>query len=85
MIIYIPIKSSSNEIEDFVVIFIPLQLTLGSIVECSRDHLCLLDDLPDSTTLVQEIVASSVFSVTEILAIENHQLDNTFLHVAFRS
>jgi hypothetical protein len=28
---------------------------------------------------------SSVFSVTEILAIENDQPDSTFLHVAFRS
>jgi hypothetical protein len=36
-------------------------------------------------TLTQEIVASSIFPVIEILAIENHQLDSTFLHVAFRS
>jgi hypothetical protein len=35
--------------------------------------------------LAQEIVASSVFPVTEILAIEHHKLDSTFLHVAFRS
>jgi hypothetical protein len=33
--------------------------------------------------LAQEIVASSVFPVTEILAIEHHKLDSTFLHVAF--
>jgi hypothetical protein len=36
-------------------------------------------------TLAQEIVASSVFPVTEIFAIENHQLDCTFLQVTFRS
>jgi hypothetical protein len=36
-------------------------------------------------TLAQEIVVSSVFSVTEILAIENDLLDDTFLHVAFKS
>jgi hypothetical protein len=36
-------------------------------------------------TLAQKIVASSVFPVTEILIIENHKLDNTFLHVAFMS
>jgi hypothetical protein len=36
-------------------------------------------------TLAQEIVASSVFPVTEILAIEDHKLDSTFLHVPFRS
>jgi hypothetical protein len=31
------------------------------------------------------IVASSVLPITEIFAIEDHKLDNTFLHVAFRS
>jgi hypothetical protein len=35
-------------------------------------------------TLAQEIVASLIFSVTEILAIENDKLYGTFLHVAFR-
>jgi L-rhamnose isomerase len=85
MIIYIPTKSGSNEIEGFVVVFIPLQLTLGRIIECSWDHVRLLDDLPNSTTLAQEIVASSVFPVIEIHAIEHHQLDNTFLHVTYRS
>jgi hypothetical protein len=68
-----------------VVIFIPLQLTLGRVVECSRDHIRLQDDLPNGTTLAQEIVASSFFPVTEILAIENDKLHNTFLHVAFGS
>jgi hypothetical protein len=33
--------------------------------------------------LAQEIVASLVFPVTEILAIENDKLYGTFLHVAF--
>jgi hypothetical protein len=42
-------------------------------------------DLPNGTTLAQEIVASSVFSVTEIIAIENDKLHNTFLHVDFGS
>jgi hypothetical protein len=36
-------------------------------------------------TLAQEIVASSVLPTTEILTIENHKLNNTFLHVAFKS
>jgi hypothetical protein len=31
-----------------------------------------LDDLPNGTILAQEIVASSVLPVTEILATENH-------------
>jgi hypothetical protein len=34
--------------------------------------------------LAQEIFAGSVFSITEILTIENHKLNNTFHHVAFR-
>jgi hypothetical protein len=44
-----------------------------------------MDDLPNGATLAQEIVASSVFPVTEILTIEDKKLDNTFLHVVFRS
>jgi hypothetical protein len=62
-----------------------LQLTLGRVVECIRDHVCLLYDLPNGTTLTQKMVASLVFAVTEILAIEDHKLNSTFLHVAFRS
>jgi hypothetical protein len=42
-----------------------------------------MDDLPNSTTLAQKIVASLVFSVTEIYAIEDHKIYSTFLHVAF--
>jgi hypothetical protein len=85
MIIYIPIKSSSNEIESLVVVFISLQLTLSRVVECSWDHVRLLDNLPNSTTLAQKIVASSVFPVTEILVIKNDKLYYIFLHVAFES
>jgi L-rhamnose isomerase len=84
-IIYIPTKSRSNEIGSLIVVFIPLQLTLDHVIECSRDHVRLLDDLPNGMTLAQEIVASSIFPVTKILTIKNHQLDNTFLYVAFRS
>jgi hypothetical protein len=58
---------------------------LGRVVECSRDYVRLLDDLPNSTILAQEIVASSVFPVTEILTIENHKLYCTFLHIACKS
>jgi hypothetical protein len=42
-------------------------------------------NLLNSTALAQKIVASYVFSVTEILAIENHKLNDTFLHVTFGS
>jgi hypothetical protein len=55
------------------------------VVECIGDHVRLLDDLSNGTTLAQKIVASLVFPVTKILAIEDHKLNNTFLHVAFRS
>jgi hypothetical protein len=44
-----------------------------------------LDDLPNDATLTQKIVVSSIFSVTEILVIENHKLSITFLHVVFGS
>jgi hypothetical protein len=62
-----------------------LQLTLRRVVEHRQGHIRLLHDLPDDMTLAQEIVASLVFSVTEILAIKQHKLDITFLHVAFGS
>jgi hypothetical protein len=55
---------------------------LSHVVEYRRDHVRLLHDLTNSTTLAQKIVVSSVFSVIEILTIEHH---NTFLHVAFGS
>jgi hypothetical protein len=42
-------------------------------------------DLPNGATLAQKIVASSVLSITKILAIENDKLNSTFLHVAFGS
>jgi hypothetical protein len=42
-------------------------------------------NLSDDTPLTQQIVASSVLSITKILAIENYKLDNTFLHVALMS
>jgi hypothetical protein len=60
-----------------------LQLTLGHVVECIVDHVRLLNDLSNGVTMVQKIVASSIFSVTEILTIEDHKLNITFLHVAF--
>jgi hypothetical protein len=84
-IIHIPIKSSNNEIKSFVVIFVPHQLTLGHVVERRMDHVRLMYDLPNDTTLAQEIVASSILPIIKILAIEDHKLYNTFLHVAFES
>jgi L-rhamnose isomerase len=84
-IIHIPTWSSSNEIKGLVVIFISLQLTLSRVVECIGDHVRLLDDLPNGATLAQKIVASSVLPIAEILAIEDHKLNYTFLHVAFGS
>jgi hypothetical protein len=42
-------------------------------------------DLTNGMTLAQEIVASLVFPITEILAIDDNELHGTFLHVAFGS
>jgi hypothetical protein len=64
-----------------LVIFIPLQLTLGRVVKCIHDDVCLLNDLSNGATLAQKIVTSSVFPVTKIIAIEDHKLNNTFFHV----
>jgi hypothetical protein len=58
---------------------------LVHVVKHHQDHVRLMYDLPNSTAQAQNIVVSLVFSVTEILAIENHRLDDTFLHVAFGS
>jgi hypothetical protein len=55
------------------------------VVKCIQEHIRLLDDLPNGATLAQKIVASLVFPITEILAIKDHKLNDTFLHVAFGS
>jgi hypothetical protein len=55
------------------------------VVECIGDHIRLLDDLSNGVALSQEIVVNSAFSVTEILASEDHKLNSTFLHIAFWS
>jgi hypothetical protein len=85
MIIHIPPKSSSNKIKRFVVVFIPHQLTLGCVVECRWDHVHLLYDLLNGTTLAQEIVVILVLLITEILTIEDYKLYDIFLHVTFGS
>jgi hypothetical protein len=53
-----------------IVVFIPLQLLLGHVVECCRDHIRLLHDLPNGTTLAQEIVASLVLPIPRALSID---------------
>jgi hypothetical protein len=55
------------------------------VVECIRDQVRLLNDLPNGAALAQEIVASLILSITEIRVIEDHKLNNIFLHVAFGS
>jgi hypothetical protein len=85
MIIYIPTKCDSNEIKSFVVIFVPRQPTLSHVVERRRDHVLLLYDLPNGTTLAQKIVASLIFPITEILTFEDYKSYITFLYVAFES
>jgi hypothetical protein len=44
-----------------------------------------MDDLINGVALAQEIVASSILPIIEILAIENDKLHITFVHVAFGS
>jgi hypothetical protein len=36
-------------------------------------------------SLAQQVVPCSVIPITEIFTIENHKLDDTFLHIAFGS
>jgi hypothetical protein len=85
MIIHISSYSSSNEIQGIVVVLIPLQLTLGGILKCCGDDVCFLYDLRNGMTLAQKIVVSPVFLITKILAIEDNELHDTFLHIAFGS
>jgi hypothetical protein len=55
------------------------------MVEYIGDHVRLLDNLSNGVTLAQKIVVSSVLPVIEIITIEDHKLNNTFLHIAFGS
>jgi hypothetical protein len=55
------------------------------VVEHCGDHVRLMYDLPDSTSLTQKIVTSLILPITEILIIEDHKFNNIFLHVAFGS
>jgi hypothetical protein len=84
-IIHISISSSSNQIQGFVLILIALQLTLGCILMRCQDHIPYLYDLPNSMSLAQQVVPCLDFSITEIFTIENHKLNDTFLHVALGS
>jgi hypothetical protein len=58
---------------------------LGRVVECHRDHVRILYELPNSTTLSQQIVVSSILTITKILVVEDDKLYDTFLHVTFES
>jgi hypothetical protein len=60
-------------------------LSLGCVVERRQDHVRLLHNLPNSITLAQKVVVSSIFPVTKIAANKDHKLYNTFLHVTFGS
>jgi hypothetical protein len=42
-------------------------------------------DVLNSMTLTQKIAVDLIISISEILAIEDHNLDNNFLHIAFGS
>jgi protein-arginine kinase len=83
--IHISNLSSSNEIQGFVVVLIPLQLTTRCILKHYRGHVCFLFNLSNGTTLAQEIIVSPVFPIIKILVIEDNELHDTFLHVTFGS
>jgi hypothetical protein len=51
IIIHIPTQRSSNEIQSFVVILVPLHFTLRCVVEDYEDHVRFMYDLPNGTTL----------------------------------
>jgi hypothetical protein len=44
-----------------------------------------MNDLQNSTSLSQKIVVNSIFSIIEILTVEDQKFYDTFLHVAFES
>jgi hypothetical protein len=50
-----------------------------------HNHIRLMYDLSDGTSLTQKIVVSSVLLIIKVLAIEDHKLHCIFLHIAFRS
>jgi hypothetical protein len=85
MVIHIPTKSGSDKVQGLIVVLVFCQLSIGCILKHRGDDICFLYNLPNSTTLAQEIVASPVFPITEILAIEDNKLHDTFLHVDFGS
>jgi hypothetical protein len=72
---------SSNQIQGFVVVLIPLQITLSCILKHCQDNVPCLYNLLNSMYLTQHVVPYSVLPISEIFTIENHTLDETFLHV----
>jgi hypothetical protein len=84
-IIHIPTKSGSDKVQGLIVVLILHQPSSGCILKRRGDDVCFLYDLPKGTTLDQEIIVSPIFSITEILAIEDNELHDTFLQVAFGS
>jgi hypothetical protein len=82
-IIHISTKSGSDKVQGLILVLIFHQLSSGCILKRHRDDVCFLYDLPNGTILTQGIIVSPVFPITEILAIEDNELQGTFLHVAF--
>jgi hypothetical protein len=84
-VIHIPTKSSSDKVQGLIVVLVFHQLSSGCILKRRGDDICFMYDLPNDTILTQEIVASPVFLITKILIIDDNELHDTFLHVAFGS
>jgi hypothetical protein len=55
------------------------------ILKRCRDHVCFLHNLSNGTTPTQEVFASPVFLITEILTIEDNEYHDIFLDVIFGS
>jgi hypothetical protein len=84
-VIHIPTKSDSDKVQGLIVVLVFHQLSSCCILMRRWDDVCFLYDLPNGTTLAQEIVASPVSPIIEILTIKDNELHDTFLHVAFGS
>jgi hypothetical protein len=61
------------------------ELTLVCILKHCWNDVPGLYDIPNSTSLAQQVVPSLVVPITKIFIIENHKSGDTFLHVIFRS
>jgi hypothetical protein len=82
---HIPTESGSDNVQGLIVVLVFCQLSSGCNLEHCEDDVCFLYNLPNGMALAHEIVVSLVFPITEILAIEDNELHDTFIHITFES